>query len=94
VARDAARDPVAEAASERVHPFEEPDDPKHVASMIGEFALMFASDYPHWDFDSPSRSLPQILAPALQEKILWDNAASFYRLPIPGAKRRAEPSTG
>jgi uncharacterized protein len=40
-------------------PIEEPDNPRHLVSSI-EFAqmtdrVMFSSDYPHWDFDSPAR---------------------------------------
>ena len=40
---------------------------------------MFASDYPHFDFDSPAavrRRLPRAMLPA----ILHDNAARLYGL--------------
>lgn len=44
-----------------------------------ENMLMFASDYPHWDFDEPS-VLPQRLPEAVKRKILHDNAAAFFNL--------------
>ena len=65
-------------------PMPEPDDPADVATLIemmgSDEMLMFATDYPHWDFDAPERALPGGLEPALRRKIMWDNAAAFYRL--------------
>lgn len=47
--------------------------------MIGsEEMLLFSTDYPHFDFDSPARSLPGGLPVELKRKILFDNAASVY----------------
>jgi predicted TIM-barrel fold metal-dependent hydrolase len=40
--------------------------------------LLFSTDYPHFDFDSPARSLPGGLPVDLKQKILFDNAASVY----------------
>lgn len=65
-------------------PMDAPADPRHLLQlfeMVGtdEF-LMFSSDYPHWDSDSPERSLPSSFPPELKQKILYDNAAKFYRL--------------
>jgi predicted TIM-barrel fold metal-dependent hydrolase len=44
-----------------------------------ENMLMFASDYPHWDFDEPS-ILPKKLSETAKRKILHDNAANFLNL--------------
>ena len=43
-------------------PMEEPERREHLFEMIewiGWDKLMFATDYPHWDFDDPSRVLPR-----------------------------------
>lgn len=66
-------------------PMEEPDDPKHLLQMIdmmgSESLLMFSTDYPHWDFDSPTRAVPRALPASLRNKIFWENARDFYGLP-------------
>jgi uncharacterized protein len=52
-----------------------------IIDMMGsEDMLMFSSDYPHWDFDSPKRTLPPKIPQSLKEKILYSNAADLYRL--------------
>lgn len=63
-------------------PIEEPDNPKHLVQSI-EFAhmtdrVMFSSDYPHWDFDSPLKALPPAMPPQMREKIMGENAARLY----------------
>ncbi|MHB8567907.1 MAG: amidohydrolase family protein [Nitrososphaerales archaeon] len=55
---------------------------EHVFSLIdAENHLMFASDYPHWDFDVPSviYDLP-FLSDTAKKKILGENASKFFRL--------------
>ena len=63
-------------------PMEEPDNPQHllqIIDMIGEEQfLMFATDYPHWDFDAPNRALPSVIPSALKRRIFVDNAVDFY----------------
>jgi predicted TIM-barrel fold metal-dependent hydrolase len=39
--------------------------------------LLFASDYPHWDFDDPAFMLKR-LPDSWREKVLRENAAAFY----------------
>jgi predicted TIM-barrel fold metal-dependent hydrolase len=77
----------SEYIRERFHfttqPIEEPDDPAHlqqIVDMIGvDTFFLFATDYPHWDFDSPDRAL-QPLRKELRSKILFENAKALYRL--------------
>jgi predicted TIM-barrel fold metal-dependent hydrolase len=62
-------------------PMEEadPKQMKQMIEMIGnEKCLLFSSDYPHWDFDSPTRSLPTSLSKEFRQKILYDNAKEVY----------------
>ncbi len=63
-------------------PMEEPPDPRQllqIMEMIGrDDFLMFATDYPHWDFDAPDRSIPSVVGPELRRKIMVENAAGFY----------------
>jgi predicted TIM-barrel fold metal-dependent hydrolase len=41
--------------------------------------LMFSSDYPHWDFDSPTQAFPQ-LRNDVREAIFSTNARDLYDL--------------
>jgi len=65
-------------------PVEEPEDPKQLADMYewgdAEHLLMFSSDYPHWDYDHPSRALPATLGAGLRRRIHRNNALDFYGL--------------
>jgi predicted TIM-barrel fold metal-dependent hydrolase len=68
-------------------PIEEPDDPQEFAQMLEHAGLadrlLFATDYPHWDFDSPAQALPRSLPDDVCRKILGGNAAQLYGLPRP-----------
>lgn len=46
----------------------------------GENLLLFASNYPQWDFLHPQQ-LSERFDKELSERILWDNPASLYALP-------------
>jgi uncharacterized protein len=51
--------------------------------MVGmDDRLMFATDYPHWAFDSPGQALPRALGDELRGKIFGANAARLYRLGV------------
>lgn len=63
-------------------PMEEPErrqDLMDIIQWIGDDRIMFASDYPHWDFDDPFRALPSTLGDQLRRKIFSGNAENLYR---------------
>ena len=66
-------------------PIEEPDDPADFERMIElghlQDRLLYASDWPHWDFDSPELVFPGSLSKALKRKIMAGNACALYGLP-------------
>jgi len=65
-------------------PMEEPEDRRQlrdVIAWIGCDRLLFASDYPHWDFDDPFRALPAEIPAESRGQILSGNARAVYRLP-------------
>ena len=41
--------------------------------------LIFASDYPHWDFDSPTHAFPK-LPEEMHRRIFSENAREWYGL--------------
>src|SRR5262249_32685797 len=55
-----------------------------------ETQLLYASDYPHWDFDVPSRiwDLP-FLSEKAKHNILGGNAARLFKLPPRSAQQKA-----
>jgi predicted TIM-barrel fold metal-dependent hydrolase len=64
-------------------PMEEPTNPAHFHSIvehIGADKLMFATDYPHWDFDAPDLAMPVRLDRDVEAKIMAENARQFYKL--------------
>jgi predicted TIM-barrel fold metal-dependent hydrolase len=65
-------------------PIEEPSQRRFFPQLLEQLAmndrLMFATDYPHWDFDSPDRALPNELPLALKRAILAENARKLYKL--------------
>jgi uncharacterized protein len=48
--------------------------------MDAKRLLMFSTDYPHWDFDSPRRALPRMPS-VMESRIRYENAIEFYGLP-------------
>ena len=71
-------------------PLEEPDRPEHFEAIRGMFdagrMLMFSTDFPHWDGDTPdfaARAIPAGLRP----RVMWQTASEIYRLPeVQGSK--------
>ncbi|MCR2764341.1 amidohydrolase [Microbacterium sp. zg.B48] len=69
----------------------DPEYPEQFDEVYGLFSkegfgdrLMFSSDYPHWDMDSPFESLPRGLDPLVKRRILETNAHALYQLELPG----------
>lgn len=61
-----------------------------VVDLIGtDDVLVFATDYPHFDFDDPRAALPKGLPDDLRDKIFWKNAAELYGFSLPDADRRS-----
>jgi uncharacterized protein len=58
---------------------ENPDHLYQMFEMIGsEEFLVFSTDYPHWDFDSPQHAFPKSFPKELRRKILAENARNFF----------------
>jgi predicted TIM-barrel fold metal-dependent hydrolase len=59
----------------------------YAIEVLGDDQIMYASDYPHWDCMHPdsARILQERtdLSASTKRKILGDNAARFYKLPVP-----------
>jgi predicted TIM-barrel fold metal-dependent hydrolase len=64
-------------------PIDEParrsDFPAMLEHLDMDDRIMFATDYPHWDFDAPDRAIPSIVAPDVRRKIMRENALGLYR---------------
>ena len=62
-------------------PVEEPNPPEAIHSIVewmdGKNTLMFASDYPHWDWDDPQQTL-NMLKPEIRQRIFHDNALDTF----------------
>jgi uncharacterized protein len=71
-------------------PLEQAPDKRHLWSVLeaidGEHTLLFASDYPHWDFDDPTQ-VP--LPPEWKPRIFGENARELYGLPVAREHARA-----
>ena len=62
-------------------PADEPEEPRHLRDLfdwIGWDRVLFASDYPHWDFDDPRQAIPRRLGEARRRMILSGNGRAFY----------------
>ncbi|MBN8889108.1 MAG: hydrolase [Rhodospirillales bacterium 70-18] len=62
-------------------PMEEPGEPAHLADTIGWIGwdrLLFATDYPHWDYDDPATCLPLRPTEAQRQAFFMGNAREVY----------------
>ncbi|HEX5414689.1 MAG TPA: amidohydrolase family protein [Chloroflexota bacterium] len=69
-------------------PIEEPTRPRDFDQLLADLQMddkiMFATDYPHWDFDSPEEAIPAHLPLDLRRKIYGENAKKVYKLGVGG----------
>lgn len=59
---------------------ERPDDILDIFEWIGWDRVLFATDYPHWDFDDPKRAIKAQLTDANRRKLFRDNAIELFNL--------------
>jgi predicted TIM-barrel fold metal-dependent hydrolase len=78
---------IAEHIYVTTQPAEEPEDKRWFVDVYSQFRrlfrenrLMFSTDYPHWDFDSPTEALPKELPFETVEQIMWKTANDLYGL--------------
>ena len=79
--------PPSEYIKERIwittQPMEESPRPHQVVETMNDLGwdrLMFASDYPHWDFDDPKFGLPPSLTAEQRALVRYRNAQALYGL--------------
>lgn len=62
-------------------PLDEPEDGRHLHDVLemihGSETVMFSTDYPHWDNDTPAFVLGKLPA-ALRDRIAGDTAREFF----------------
>ena len=62
-------------------PIDEPQKPEHLVQMFDMIdagqTLLYASDYPHWDFDNPKMAFKDVPAD-LRQRIFVGNALDLY----------------
>lgn len=66
-------------------PIEEPDDINHFRQVLEMFdaekMLMFSSDYPHWDGDTPDFALRQ-LPSEMRDAVMYGNALEVFGIEV------------
>jgi predicted TIM-barrel fold metal-dependent hydrolase len=74
-------------------PIEEPEDVRDLAALIelydGETSTVFASDWPHHDFDHPMKLGQVPLSNDVRRKVFGENACRLFSLDEDGRKRTA-----
>jgi predicted TIM-barrel fold metal-dependent hydrolase len=64
-------------------PMEEPENPADLRKTLGWIGwdrIVYASDYPHWDFDDPRTAFRCELTEAERAMIFRGNALGLYKL--------------
>lgn len=65
-------------------PLDEPEEPEYLVHLLDQLdmddRILFASDYPHWDFDNPERVLPASqVGEERRRKIMAENSLALLR---------------
>ncbi len=73
-------------------PIEEPDSPHDLVAMIKLYdadgsRTLFASDWPHHDFDHPKALLKLPMTPEMKRNIMGASALELFNIPAPVRKR-------
>ena len=73
-------------------PVEEPENPADLVTLIdlyeGQDRTMFASDWPHHDFDHPRKVFQLPLSPEGRRKIMGENALRFFQIDRQGRRTK------
>jgi predicted TIM-barrel fold metal-dependent hydrolase len=71
-------------------PIEEPDNPKDLVATIdllgGPERILYASDWPHHDFDHPRMIMKLPMPAEAKRKIMGENALGVFGIPAPAGK--------
>jgi predicted TIM-barrel fold metal-dependent hydrolase len=71
-------------------PVEEPENPEDLVMLTrlydGEDRTMFASDWPHHDFDHPRKVYQLPFSPEARRKIFGENALRFFKIDAKGRR--------
>lgn len=71
-------------------PIEEPEDLRDIATLVGlyqgQHTTVFASDWPHHDFDHPMKIYQVPLTPEVRRQIFGENALRLYRIDAQGRR--------
>jgi len=78
-------DVIREHFSFTTQPIDEPEKAEYMTQTIEQTGMadriMFATDYPHWDFDPPTKMLRSEVSAEVREKIFAGNAERLYPWP-------------
>ena len=62
-------------------PIEEPDPRTQLSDIfdwLGWDRVLFATDYPHWDFDDPAHALPLQMTEQQRRQVFLENAKAVF----------------
>ena len=64
-------------------PIEEPETASDLPGLfeqVGWNRVLYASDYPHWDYDDPKYAFKTEMPEQQMQRVMRDNALELYRL--------------